>query len=416
MKVPDLRHIWSSNATSLHLLLMQVLAAGTAFVVNILSASVMEPDGRGYLALLVQITYVLSVLALLGVERPYVASRQTSFGQAVYELIRLVAPGNVILAVMAVIAIVLVMREQYAAALSLSLVALYLVGNVGTRLIRTGYIASSRMPPFLIVSVGTQLILLALALALFLSKNANPDSWFIAYGCSGLVAIIAIGYAVSRQGRPTIRRSEERIIRRDGIKLLPASFGNTAMLRSDRLLLPLLASNAQLGIYIVVATTMELASWPVQNWVDASLKRWRGRDHTWASKARIILGVTAVTLIFAIGMGVVSLLVIRFTLDDSYAASEMLIAPLAFATIVYAATRVQQGLLIASGRHKSVSASEVVGMAASVLLYLILIPPLGALGAALASIGGYSACFIAALIFMNKKPARAIVAEEAPAR
>lgn len=403
MNLLGLQKIWADHSTTVQLLLMQVAAAGTAFAVNILSASVMEPEGRGYLALLVQITYVLTVLAMLGIERPYVAARRTDFRQAVYELLRLVSPGYFVLGIAAIIAVLLFLGGSEAYAVSGVLIIFYLFGNVCSRLIRTGYIASSHVPPFLVVSVGTQLVLLAMAVGLFVFGNPNPDFWFLAYGFSGLVAVIATVYSIARHRRGSVRRAEERLIRRHGLKLLPASFGNTAMLRSDRLLLPFLASNAQLGIYIVVATTMELASWPVQNWVDASLNRWRRDQGQRGSKTKAIVGAIVLTVILAITMGLATYVLIRFVLGESYAGSVSLIVPLGLATIVYAASRVQQGLLIAAGRPNSVSATEVVGMAVSVGCYLIFIPLLGAMGAAIASIIGYSACFLAGLILMSRK-------------
>lgn len=403
MKSLSWQKIWSDHRTTVQLLLMQVAAAGTAFVVNILSASVMEPEGRGYLALLVQITYVLTVLAMSGIERPYVAARRTDFRQAVFELLRLVSPGYFVVGATGIVAVLLFLGDREAYAISAGLIIFYLLGNLCSRLIRTAYIASSHIPPFLVVSVGTQFALLAMAGGLFLFQSSSPDSWFMAYGLSGLVAVVATGYALIRHGGGSVRRAEERLIRRDGLRLLPASFGNTAMLRSDRLLLPLLASNAQLGIYIVVATTMELASWPVQNWVDASLNRWRRDQHHRGSKVKALVGAMALTLLFAIIMGLASFILIRFILGDSYAGSMILIVPLGLATVVYAASRVQQGLLIAAGRSTSVSGSEMVGMGVSVGCYFIFIPMFGALGAAIASIIGYSACFLAGLLLMRRK-------------
>lgn len=403
MKVPNWGIVWSKHTTTVQLVLMQVLAAGTAFVVNILSASVMEPEGRGYLALLVQITYVLTVAVMLGIERPFIATRQAGFGQALSELTRLLGPGYIFIGTLVALSAFLLFGEFQGLAISAVLVIFYLLGNVCSRLVRTSFIASSRISPFVIVSVSTQGILLLMAGVLFLSRNSSPEFWFLAYGSSGTVALLVTVYAAVRMRRGSVRRSCEKIIRRDGLKLLPASFGNTAMLRSDRLLLPFLASNSQLGIYIVVATTMELASWPVQNWVDASLNRWR-RDHgKLGSGWKTILLAVAATFVLAVLMGVASFLLIRLVLGESYAASEVLIIPLGSAAVVYAASRVQQGLFIATGRAGLVSNTEIVGMAVSVCGYLVLIPPFGAMGAALASIVGYAACFAAGALFARHR-------------
>jgi O-antigen/teichoic acid export membrane protein len=394
------RKLWGNNSTAMQLLLMQVLAASTAFAVNILSASVMEPEGRGQLALLVQVTYVLTVIALLGVERPYVAVRKTSFDRAVTEMNALATPGYLLLIVIAIVVVLCALAGWLKIALIGGLVLFFLMGNIAARIVRTGYIASGSLPPFIAVSIATQMILLFTAVGLYFWGNTTPDAWFFAYGLSGTAALIVLIGSVCRSGRTGF--PELRQIRSSGIRLLPASFGNTAMLRSDRLLLPLLASNAQLGLYVVVATTMELASWPIQNWVDASLNRWREHQRNDRGYWRTIAGAALVTTLLAACLGGASYIVIQFALSPAYSESAILILPLAFAAVVYAATRVQQGLLIAGGRAKSVSAAELVGMVVSLGAYLLLIPNWGAMGAAIASIIGYFCCFIAGLILMRR--------------
>lgn len=409
MKVAQLRLLGSIHATTLQLLIMQAVTAGTAFVVNILSSAVMEPDGRGYLTLLIQITYMATVFALLGVERPYVAARKTNFHQAVYELQRLMRPSYVLLFLCALVCIVLFIQGHLETALPGLLILLYLAGNIGARLVRTGYIASSFLPPFLGVSVVTQVLLLAMAAGLFLLDNASPEMWFLVYGVSGLVAFVVATYSVFKS-KGTVRAPEDaRRIRLSGLKLLPASFGNTAMLRSDRLLLPVLASTSQLGLYIVVATMMELAAWPVQNWVDASLNKWRQNMGVKRSIWPTVMRAALFALSLAMLMGAVSYFLVRYVLSDAYAGSASLIIPLGVATVIYAASRVQQGLLIAAGRSKSVSGAELVGMVVSVVAYVLLIPLMGALGAAVGSIAGYLCCFAAGSFFLHKREARHVL-------
>lgn len=401
MTLDGWRRLRGNNSTAIQLLLMQILAAATAFAVNILSASVMEPEGRGQLALLVQITYVLTVIALLGVERPYVAARKTSFGRAVTEMNVLIRPGYLLLLILASAVVICSLAGWPELALAGGLVLFFLTGNIAARIVRTGYIASGSLPPFVTVSVATQMILLFTALGLYFLGNTTPEVWFIAYGLSGTVALFIVVRAVCRSKRAVfpIRRQ----IRSQGLRLLPASFGNTAMLRSDRLLLPLLASNAQLGLYVVVATTMELATWPIQNWVDASLNRWRLNPENGKKKWRTIFFVALTTLALTLVLGATSYIVIRFLLSSAYADSAALILPLTIAAVIYAATRVQQGLLIAAGHTKSVSGAELVGMTVSICAYLILIPGFGALGAATASLIGYLCCFVAGL-FLTGRP------------
>lgn len=403
MNSSKLRALWGSHSTTMQLLIMQVLTAGTAFCLNILSSAVMAPDARGYMTLLVQITYVITVLSLLGIERPYAAARATSFNEAIYELHQLIRPSYVLLALFVIIGGVLFAIGHRDFVLPGFLILLYLAGNIGSRIVRTGYIASSSLPPFMLVSIGTQLVLLTMGVLLFIAGNADPFFWFLTYGVSGLVAVVVTVFAVAKAKGSGLSGDDRGKIRRNGIKLLPASFGNTAMLRSDRLLLPALASTSQLGLYVVVATMMELASWPVQNWVDASLRKWKNggaaKSGRWTKVAQAVL----VALVLAGVMGIGCYALIIYVFSEAYAGSAALIVPLGVATIIYAASRVQQGLLIAAGRAKSVSAAELIGMVISVSSYVLLIPSLGALGAALGSIAGYLCCFLAGMFFLAKR-------------
>lgn len=386
----------------MQLLIMQVLTALTAFLLNILSSAAMAPEARGYMTLLIQITYVITVLLLLGVERPYAAARHSSFNEAVSELYLLIRPSFVVLGVAVLIGAGFFAVGHRDFVLPGLMILFYLMGNIASRVARTGYIASGSLPPFLLVSIGTQLVLLALGLLLFLADSKNPVHWFLSYGVSGLVAVVVTGFAKARAKASDLTSADHGQIRRSGIKLLPASFGNTAMLRSDRLLLPALASTSQLGLYVVVATMMELAAWPIQSWVDASLRKWREHGVAGKGRWRKLLQAVLVAVVLSLVMGSVSLALIWHVLSEDYADSATLVVPLGIATVIYAASRVQQGLLIASGRSKSVSAAELVGMTVSVAMYVLLIPAMGAVGAALGSIGGYLCCFLTGMYLLAK--------------
>jgi hypothetical protein len=70
--------------------------------------------------------------------------------------------------------------------------------------------------------------------------------------------------------------------------------------------------------------------------------------------------------------------------------------------VIYAMTRVQQGLMIARSWVGGVSIAETLGMAISVAAYFSLIPFFGALGAAFGSVIGYSVCLLAGSIVWIK--------------
>src|SRR5699024_6326663 len=77
------------------LLLGQLSAAGGAVIVNILAARVLNPSDRGDLAFGLQIAYFSTVFALMGLERPYMASREGRFSPEYKNFTLLVLPGAV---------------------------------------------------------------------------------------------------------------------------------------------------------------------------------------------------------------------------------------------------------------------------------------------------------------------------------
>ena len=85
-----------------------------------------------------------------------------------------------------------------------------------------------------------------------------------------LVLLAAAAGPGRRADRPTTA-----LVRREGLALFPAALSNMAMLRADRLALPVLASTSALGLYAAVATMTELLAWPLRAYADSRLGKWR---------------------------------------------------------------------------------------------------------------------------------------------
>lgn len=386
--------------TPVILLAGQILTAFVAFVMNILSSNILAPSERGTLAFFLQVSYITTTFSLLGVERPYIAARPfTKFNVAIRELgdlTRIAWVGALVL--MGAAAVLAIVDDPTSAGLTI-VAAIYMLANVFIRRLRVAYIASGTLRPFIVSTVSTQVVLLLAGIALFLAGSTSEITWLLAYALSGIVAPVVTFMWSRKADEASAERSstaELRAIRKEGLRLFPASFGNTALARSDRLLLPFLSSPAELGRYVAVATVMEMGTWPVQQWVDSSLGRWRVQADKLPVRRLVlyaISGAAGVTLAVA-GL---TFAAITFLLPPEYRAALQLLPALALGTILYAATRVQQGLLIARGRSGSVSIAETVGMAASLALYVVLIPAWGAMGAAVGSAVGYGVVLFVAV-------------------
>lgn len=373
------------------LLTVQIVTAGSAFMINLLAANALDPSARGVLALWLQIGYLLTTVALLGVERPYVAARAVGFRESLQDLARLTRFHWVVVVGLGALALVMA-KSSLPLSLLLGATAIFVFGNVRVRWVRSAFIGSHDSRQFVVISVLQQAVLLLGGILLYALSEGQAIWWLAAYIGANLVVVPWCWAAVIRDPKPRRVEPWELSLRRQGVKLFPASLGNTAMLRSDRLLLPFLASTAELGIYVVVATVMEMAHWPVQQWVDSSLKKWAeeyNQGHANSLRplfVRVIVGVGALAVV----LGITAYIAISLFMPEAYQASKGLIFPLGVATVVYSVSRLQQGVLIARGLPGRVSWAEMAGMASAMVGYVILIPMFGSLGAAVGSILGYS--------------------------
>ncbi|MDO5373673.1 MAG: hypothetical protein Q4F10_09495 [Corynebacterium glutamicum] len=377
----------------------QLLTAASSFVVNLLSSSVLLPEARGSLALLLQITYLFAIIAVLGVERPFLRRVQGSFQHALRSYISLTRIGSLIVFIPALGAIFYLFDRDFSMAVALFAMGFFIVFNTVGKGVRVASIASSDVKIFvvnvMIVQIGT--ILMAVLLAGFNVKSATV--WYLGYTISGALVLVLFLVRSSSVSPPDFDPAWRKEIRSAGLRLLPASFGNTAMVRSDRLILPVLAGTAQLGIYTVVATVMEIATWPIKQWVDSSLHRWSQSQPNKGLPLSVVLKTGALAAAFSallsVVLGLVAFASIEWFFPEEYAPATNLIVPLGVASVVYAVSRTQQGMLVAEGYAGRVSFVELSGMIFSVGAYLVLIPPFGALGAAYGSIIGY---FITVLV------------------
>jgi O-antigen/teichoic acid export membrane protein len=329
------------------------------------------------------------------------------FPTAVTELRLLLRPGFLFAAASLLVGAGLATSGYPQLGMASALVSVYLFGNMHVQAIRAAFIASGAVKYFIISALVSQAGLFVLGAIFLVTDVGDPNMWFLAYAVTSFIAVVIAWLNRDRTVAGPVRNDPTlQVIRSQGLKLLPASLGNTAMLRSDRLLLPLLASTSELGVYVVVSTIMEIATWPVQQWVDASLRKWNLAISRTPRQGFILMAKAgAFVAALSLAFGVLAHETVIRLLPVAYHQSVVLIVPLGIASVLYAMTRVQQGMLVAQGHAGRVSAVELTGMIASVALYVVLIPGHGAMGAALGSLIGYFTCLVAgAVVFAWSRP------------
>jgi O-antigen/teichoic acid export membrane protein len=192
--------------------------------------------------------------------------------------------------------------------------------------------------------------------------------------------------------RPLLRE-----MNRFGIPLVPAALALIAVNFSDRFFLVHLASLDEVGLYEIgvrIASAMVLLltafrmAWPAFAYSiedDAEAKR---------TYAYVLTYLVTIASWLALGLGLLAPWLVRLLTTPEFYEGERVVAPLAFGGMAYAAYIV---MAIGVGRAKRTQFNwAITGLAAvvNVALNLILIPPYGIMGAAVATVAAYVVMFL----------------------
>ena len=378
----------------------QLLIGAVALAANVMMVRALTPAHRGEVALMLQVVYLSTQALLLGTERSFVAAyHEVPPAAAVRAYARLlVVPCGLGVAAATAYALLAPARLTPGPVV-IALITVYALAEAVSLASRAVTIAIGRVHNFLASRMIESILLLAVMAVLFVARVDSPELWLVAYILACLVP--TAGYLIYWLRLPgaAIESDQNRLVRRQGAALFPAAISNMAMLRSDRLALPVLASTTALGLYASVATMTELLAWPLRAYADSRLGRWRtahqeGKLHTRPIVTAAIVYVVLAGPVLAAGM----YLLIVPVFGQAYAPAKSVVLPLVAAAGLYAISRISLGLLVAKGHGTLVSAAEIAGFAVSFAAYLLLIPRHGILGAAWGSLLGYGAGLVFALI------------------
>jgi O-antigen/teichoic acid export membrane protein len=387
------------------LLLGQAIVVGGSLVANLLAARTMGPSGRGELAVFLQLAYLLAAIGMVGTDRAYLVARDRppTMGEAISDVYGLVKPSVAVTALSCLLVGAVMtpsLRTAWTHGVALTVLVLGSSLVAGTRAVT---VASGSAHLYWRTTIAMQALLLALISCFTVAGATSPTVWLLGYGVAlCLPPLLGIVRLRKDLGRSPTRLFAPEPTRRLGRRMLAATLATMVTLRSDRFLIPWLASYHQLGIYVVAATFTELMVLPVQSLVDAHVARWRAAARAGSLRAGKILFLatayaTAAILVLA-SLG--DLIVVAF--GRAYEPSVSLILPLAVASGLWCVSRVAVGLLMAMDRPRAILFSDVPAMVLTVGGCLILVPGTGAIGAALASIVGYGAAAAVAMALCRR--------------
>ena len=254
-----------------------------------------------------------------------------------------------------------------------------------------------RSVAFVSASLANIFMTIGATLLLVVALDKGPIGVIVGNFIGTLVVyVVLVGYRREQLGLE-FDRGLLREMNRFGVPLVPTALFLWVTNFSDRLFLVRLADTTEVGLYSVgvrIASAMVLLltafrlAWPAFAY---SIDDDREARRTYAF---VLTYVVLVTTWVATGLALLSPWIVDWIAAPAFAESSRVVGPLAFAAVAFAGYIV---VAIGVGRAKRTQFNWVVtGAAAAVniALNLLLIPPYGMMGAAIATVAAYSTMFV----------------------
>jgi O-antigen/teichoic acid export membrane protein len=253
-----------------------------------------------------------------------------------------------------------------------------------------------RSTAFVTASLANILLTIGATLLLVVALDKGPIGVIVGnFTGTLLVYAVLVGYRREQLGLQ-FDRSLLREMNRFGVPLIPTALFLWVTNFSDRLFLVRLADTTEVGLYSVgvrIASAMVLLltafrlAWPAFAY---SIEEEGEAKRTYAY---VLTYLVALTTWVATGLALLSPWIVDWIAAPAFAESSRVVGPLAFAAVAFGAYIV---VAIGVGRAKRTQFNWVVTGAAAavnVALNLLLIPPYGMMGAAIATVAAYSTMF-----------------------
>lgn len=374
----------------------QIIFGGLLLVNNIILARVLGPAGRGMVALLVGVPMVTVMLTNLGFQfsAPYFISRGEAAPQVVFGTVfALTTAMSCVFAVIAMLFWQPIAGGVYqnlpplGVALSLaSLPALFIVFYLEAVWVALDAIrvsVAARMAQSIVYVVSTVVLVATLKLGAVGGIAAfTAGAW-----AAALLVIVA---AVRLAGPPAFDRSVLRRGMKFGLTAYVGYLTDHVTYRADTFVLTYMSGFQQLGYYAFGQPLAELI-WYLSNSVKPVLfTRVAATSEEDVSITPTIVRMTlSLAVIMGVGIFIGAVLIVRFYLTAFRPALPPL-AVLLCATVIAVVFQLLLSDVTARGQAARASGLSLMVVPVALGLYFALIPPFGALGAAVGSLISYS--------------------------
>jgi O-antigen/teichoic acid export membrane protein len=364
-----------------------------------LLARALGPEGRGELALSQTVISYASILVLLGAPRAitfYVAKR------AHLGFVRLISGVGVVAYASSMLFLATIGRAIWgldSRTLILIGIALPLTAAADVRrayLVGLDVYAPSAVERVLLVASRTMLIV-----GCFLLGVLTPWSALLATCVASAIGAAALLRRPVGNTRRIDKVPRGRFFR-FSLSAFPFMLAGYSNARLDQLVIPLLASGMELGIYVVAVAYMELAGYAIAG-AETVIGTRATERYTYLDVQRIvpmimIANILAVVLVLASAPVLLPLL-----FGELYSGALAPVLVLGLGSLFYGPNRVLAAVVIARGRPAAQSVVEWFGVGLTAAGLLLLVPTLGIVGAAMTSSVVYFSTFVGFLLILRRE-------------
>jgi O-antigen/teichoic acid export membrane protein len=378
--------------SALLMLALRIVALGLTFVASVITARLLGPASRGQLAVMIAIPGLIAALSLLGADSAnlYFAGRSHEAHATVVRF----AAMHAVMAALAVLGLVLVAIAWDSARLGLDLPVFIAAAALAPILVFGMLVGAAeagrgRAPAVAGITALAAAAWLTGAAVVAVAGLGRPETLFAIFAAAQLllaVALLVLSWPTSWRAKVIPAGTYLRYAlstNASGVALL-------VLLRLDVPLIQTLAGPREVGLYAValpMAESLLLLSTVIG--VVLLPNSATGRvDHrkavSIAQLATLVSGLVALVLAAAAPALIVTVF------GEAYAGAVPLLWALLPGLVLLTAGRTLQTHLVANRVFRTPTAGAVVALALCLVLELILIPPLGAMGAAVASSISYA--------------------------
>jgi O-antigen/teichoic acid export membrane protein len=235
---------------------------------------------------------------------------------------------------------------------------------------------------------------------LYALHRLSVESAAIVTIASSFTAALALGPVLRRIGRPRVDLRLSRSALAYGVRAWPGTLASLANQRLDQLLMIPLVSARELGLYAVAVTIASLSTVLSSQITTVVLPRIAGGETGLLPPAMRVVLLTVLGTQVLLAVGTMLFLVPVF--GASFADSKQLVLVLLVGWLAQSGVSALAQSLASTGRPGAPSIGELVSLAITIPGLIVLLPVLGAMGAALVTAVAYVVTFAVLVVIASR--------------